>query len=159
MDNFELRTNARFPTESEKGMLWPQRIIESGRKMVEGFEEEKKEKRRASVLSSLSLSWFSVIHSLFGEVVYQCFGQPRLFEWCMEIWVLMPAHEYELRGPLVYLLIVKYLSVLFKFTNSILDWPALSWNLGEIFLNIFRAVCRPYHLQGLYGESELIYLL
>ena len=81
-----------------------------------------------------------------------------LFE-CMGICVLSPAHECGMRGYLVYLLIVKYLSVLFKFTNSVLDWPALSWNLGGIFLNIFRAVCRPYHLQGLYGESELIYSL
>ena len=36
-------------------------------------------------------------------------GQPRLFE-CMGICVLSPAHESEMRGYLVYLLIVKYLS-------------------------------------------------
>ena len=35
-------------------------------------------------------------------------GQPRLFE-CMGIGVLSPAHESEMRGYLVYLLIVKYL--------------------------------------------------
>ena len=33
-------------------------------------------------------------------------GQPRLFE-CMGICVLSPAHESEMRGYLVYLLIVK----------------------------------------------------
>ena len=37
-------------------------------------------------------------------------GQPRLFE-CMGICVLrVPAHESEMRGYLVYVLIVKYLS-------------------------------------------------
>ena len=36
-------------------------------------------------------------------------GQPRLFE-CMAICVLSTAHENEMRGYLVYLLIVKYLS-------------------------------------------------
>ena len=36
-------------------------------------------------------------------------GQPMLFE-CMGICVLSPAHESEMRGYLVYLLIVKYLS-------------------------------------------------
>ena len=37
------------------------------------------------------------------------FGQPVLFE-CMGICVLSPAHESEMRGYFVYLLIVKYLS-------------------------------------------------
>ena len=36
-------------------------------------------------------------------------GQPMLFE-CMGICVLSPAYESELRGYLVYVLIVKYLS-------------------------------------------------
>ena len=36
-------------------------------------------------------------------------GQPRLFEW-MGICVLSPAHESEMRGYPVYVLIVKYLS-------------------------------------------------
>ena len=35
-------------------------------------------------------------------------GQPMLFE-CMGICVLSPAHENEMRGYLVYVLIVKYL--------------------------------------------------
>ena len=61
MDNSESRMNPRFRTELEKGILWQPRVIESGREMAAGFDEEKKEKRRASVLSSLSLSWFSVI--------------------------------------------------------------------------------------------------
>ena len=58
------------------------------------------------------------------------FGQPMLFE-CMGICVLNPAHESEMRGYPVYLLIVKYSSILLKFSHSILDWTALSWNLGE----------------------------
>ena len=37
-------------------------------------------------------------------------------------------------------------SILFKFSHSILDWTALSWNFGGIFGNNFRGVCGPYHL-------------
>ena len=61
-------------------------------------------------------------------------GQPRLFE-CMGICVLSPAHESEMRGYLVYVLIVKYLShlFLFKFSHSILDWTGLSWIFLEDF--------------------------
>ena len=47
-------------------------------------------------------------------------GQPMLFE-CMGICALSPAHESEMRGYLVYVLIVKYLSILFKFSHSVLD--------------------------------------
>ena len=75
-------------------------------------------------------------------------GQPRLFV-CMGICVLSPAHESGMRGYLVYVLIVKYLSqlILLKFSHSILDWTALSWNFwGVGFKNIFRGVCGPYHL-------------
>ena len=67
MDNSESRMNPRFLAESEKGMLWQPRVIESGREMAAGFDKEK-EKRRASVLSSLSLSWISVIHALMSSV-------------------------------------------------------------------------------------------
>ena len=45
-------------------------------------------------------------------------GQPRLFE-CMGIFVLSPAHESEMRGDLVYVLIVKYELILLKFSHSI----------------------------------------
>ena len=61
MDSFESRMNPRFLSESEKGMLWESRVIEWGRETVEGFKEDEKGKRRA-VLSSCSVSWFSVIH-------------------------------------------------------------------------------------------------
>ena len=67
-DNAESRMNPMFLTESEKGMLWQPRVIESGREMAAGFDEEKKEKRRASVLSSLSWSWFPVIYALILSV-------------------------------------------------------------------------------------------
>ena len=55
-------------------------------------------------------------------------GQPMLFE-CMGICVLSPTHESEMRGYLVYVLIVKYLFHFFgfKFSHGILDWTALSW--------------------------------
>ena len=61
-DSFEARTNSRLLVESEKGMLWKPRAIESGRGTVEGFKEDEKGKRRAYDLSSFSLTWFSVIH-------------------------------------------------------------------------------------------------
>ena len=50
-------------------------------------------------------------------------GQPVLVE-CMGICVLSPAHESEMRGYLVYVLIVKKIipSILFKFSHSILEW-------------------------------------
>ena len=56
------------------------------------------------------------------------FGQPMLFV-CMGICVLSPAHKSEMRGYLVYVLIVKknISSILFKFSHSILDLTVLSW--------------------------------
>ena len=50
--------------------------------------------------------------------------QPMLFE-CMGICVLSPAHESEMRGYLVYVLIVK------KISHR--DWTVLSWSFGGIF--------------------------
>ena len=44
--------------------------------------------------------------------------QPMLFE-CMGICVLNPAHESEMRGSLLYQLIVKYLLISFKMSHSI----------------------------------------
>ena len=54
--------------ESEKRMQREPRVTESGRETVEGFEEDEKGKRRASVLSSLSLSRCLVIHLLMSSV-------------------------------------------------------------------------------------------
>ena len=66
-------------------------------------------------------------------------GQPMLFV-CMGIYVLSPAHENEMRGYLVYVLIVKKIIslILFKFSHSILDWTVLSLNLGGIFFKHFQ---------------------
>ena len=74
-------------------------------------------------------------------------GQPMLFE-CMGICILSLAHESEMRGYFVYVLIVKKIIslILFKFSHSILDWTVLSLIFLGIFKNIFRGVCRPYHL-------------
>ena len=63
-------------------------------------------------------------------------GQPRLFE-CMGICVLSPVHESKTRSYLFYLLIVKYLFIMFKFSHSILDWTVLWWNFLGIFLKTF----------------------
>ena len=54
-----------------------------------------------------------------------------LFE-CMGISILSPTLECEMKGSLVYLLVVKYLMILFKFSHSILDWTALSLSLIHI---------------------------
>ena len=64
-------------------------------------------------------------------------GQPVLFV-CMGIFVLSPAHESEMMGYLVYVLIVKkpMSLILFKFSHSILDWTVLSWNFWG-FLETF----------------------
>ena len=69
-------------------------------------------------------------------------GGPMPFE-CMGICVLSPAHESEIRGYLVYVLIVKYLSHRFcsnsvrvyRLEGLILDFCV--WNFG----NIFSGVC------------------
>ena len=44
-------------------------------------------------------------------------GQPMLFE-CMGIWVLSQAYESEMRGYLVYALIIKYLSHRFLLNSA-----------------------------------------
>ena len=51
-----------------------------------------------------------------------------LFE-CMGICVLSPVHESEMRGYLVYVLIVKYLLILFKFKQYI--------RLGGLIMGFF----------------------
>ena len=61
-------------------------------------------------------------------------GQPMLLE-CMGICVMSPAHESEIRGYLAYVLIVKYLPILFKVSQGILDWTAFSWNFFLTFKN------------------------
>ena len=66
VDSFESRMNPRFLAESEKGR--EPRVTKSERGTVEGFKEDEKGKRRASVLSSFSLSWFSVIHVFMSSV-------------------------------------------------------------------------------------------
>ena len=47
-------------------------------------------------------------------------GQPVLFE-CNGVCVLNPVHESEMRGYLVFVLIVEYLLIFFRFSHSILD--------------------------------------
>ena len=71
-----------------------------------------------------------------GADMENILGQPMLFV-CMDICVLNPAHESEMMGYLVYVLIVKNLSILFKFSHSILDWTVLSWNWGGGFFKHF----------------------
>ena len=74
-------------------------------------------------------------------------GQPRLFE-CMGICVLSPAHESEMRGYLVYVLIVKYSLHRFCLNSDTVYKIGRPYRgfLGGIFKNIFRGVCGPCHL-------------
>ena len=64
-----------------------------------------------------------------------------------------------MRGYLVYLLIVKYLLILFKFSHSIIDWTALSWNGGGGGSKTFLDGSVDHIILGLYSESTLIYIL
>ena len=60
---------------------------------------------------------------------------------CLSAWVsafFSPAHESEMRGSLVFLSIVKYLSVLFKFSHSIEDWTTLSWNFVVVIVDFLK---------------------
>ena len=88
--------------------------------------------------------------------------QPRLFE-CMGIRVLSPAPSCEMRGFPRLSTGCKILipPISSKFSHIIWDWTALSWIFfffwgGGIFSNMFREVCRPYHIQGVCSKSELI---
>ena len=47
MDRFESRMTPRFLAESEKGMLWEPRVIESGRETVEGLKEDESGKKKS----------------------------------------------------------------------------------------------------------------
>ena len=66
-------------------------------------------------------------------------GQPRLSE-CMSIWILSPAHESELRGYLVYVLVVKYLSHRFCLNSARLYYIGRPYRgfFFWIFVNIFK---------------------
>ena len=82
-------------------------------------------KKCSLYLDTFSCAEINVFHSFFalrlemhvrGDNQYKTgadrgniLGQPRLFL-CMGICVLSPAHESEMRGYLVYVLIIKYLS-------------------------------------------------
>ena len=65
-------------------------------------------------------------------------GQPMLIE-CMGICVLSPAHESEMRGYLVYVLIVKKIIslILFKFSHSILNGRSYRGMWGGNFFKHF----------------------
>ena len=83
-----------------------------------------------------------------------------LFE-CMGFCVLSPAHESEMRGYLVYVLIVKksISLILFKFSQSILDWTVLLWwNFFGIFWNFLEGSVDLIIYRD-YSESALFYLL
>ena len=65
-------------------------------------------------------------------------GQPKLFE-CMGIYVLSPAHKSEMRGYLVYVLIVKYLSHRFYLNSAAVykigrPYRGIFWGFFETFL-------------------------
>ena len=61
-DNAESRMNPMFLTESEKGMLWQPRVIESGREMIAGFDEEKN--RKEELLFCCRWVWVDFLSSM-----------------------------------------------------------------------------------------------
>ena len=83
-----------------------------------------------------------------GEDRANILKQPRLFE-CMGICVLSPAHESVMR---VYLVCadckILITPILFKFSHSILDWTALSWNFLRDFLKHFWRGLSPISFIG-----------
>ena len=92
-----------------------------------------------------------------GEGVGTILGHSMLCE-CMRICVLSSAHECEMRGSLVHMLIVKCLPILFKFSHSILRWtalPRLFFRGFKIFF--FRGVCRPYRSQVVSRSSLILF--
>ena len=64
-------------------------------------------------------------------------GQPMLFR-CMGICVLSPLHESEMRGYLVYVLIVKYLSLRFCLNSATVYKIGQSCHgiLGDFFKHV-----------------------
>ena len=66
-----------------------------------------------------------------------------------------------MRGYLVYVMIVKNLSHSFCLNSATVYQIGRSYRgiQGGFFETFFRGVCRPYHLQRLYSESSLFYLL
>ena len=73
--------------------------------------------------------------------------QPMLFV-CMDVCVLSPAHESEMRGYLVYVLIVKYLSHRFRLNLATVYKIGRSyrgiWG-GRVKKKILGGVCGPCH--------------
>ena len=58
---------SQVPGRMREDVVEP-RVSGLGRKTMQGFKEDKKGKRRAFVLPSLSLNWFSVIHVFMSSV-------------------------------------------------------------------------------------------
>ena len=92
MDRFESRMSPRFLAESEKGILWEPRVIESGRETVEGFKEDKTEReelfchhqvwadfRSSMFLSSVHASSCLVrlVTSLRGKDFWSCVSSAK----------------------------------------------------------------------------------
>ena len=77
-------------------------------------------------------------------------GQPWLFE-CTGVCVLSPAHASEMRGYLVYVLTVQYLSYRFCLNSATVYQIGRPYRgyFGRDFLKHFRGVCGPCHLLGL----------
>ena len=88
------------------------------------------------------------------------FGQPVLFV-CMRICVLSPAHESEMRGYLVYVLIVKYLSRRFCLNSATVYKIGRPYRgfFGDFLKHFWRGLWTVSFIGITYGESALFYLL
>ena len=75
---FWFKNESKVPGRIREGDVVRAKCKEWGRKTVEVLKEDEKGKRRASVLSSFSLSWFFVIH-VFMSSVHALSSLVRLF--------------------------------------------------------------------------------
>ena len=90
-------------------------------------------------------------------------GQLRLFEY-MGICILSPAHECEMRGYLVYVLIVKYLYHRFCLNSATvykIGWPyrGISWGFFKTFLDgsVDRVIYRDYIVNGTFFLFSVVW--
>ena len=95
---------------------------------------------------------------------YKTGAEGELFwksRWCLSAWescVLSPACECEMRCFLVYLLIVNYLLILFKFSHSVSDWTFCR-GIFERFLKTFLegSVDHIIYMDNTVNRSSFIY--
>ena len=142
--------------ESDMGKLWEPRVIESGRETVGGFKEDEKGKRRASVLSSLSFSWFSVIHvfmssvhalsslvrlvtSLRGADFWSCVSSSK--SWWFTEWLTMISERVGLFGFICKVYYFLFNGVVYLFVDGELRFEPSSLCLLTLLFQLTELLC------------------